>query len=129
MESLRPFARLLACFAGVGLLVAASLPHAMVGPGQWEVGKTAGSGGEKICLPDPAMLMQWEHRAKQCTRTIVTSSLDNAEVHYTCVGGGFGTSRVEVLTPRSIKVTTQGIADGLPFGYVLHARRVGACPS
>ena len=129
MESLRPFARLSACFAGAGLLVAASLPHAMVGPGQWEIGKTAGGGGEKICLPDPAMLMQWEHRAKQCTRTIVTSSLDNAEVHYTCVGGGFGTSRVDVLTPRSIKVATQGIADGLPFGYVLHARRVGACPS
>ena len=129
MESLRLFVRLSACFAGAGLLVAASLPHAMVGPGQWEVGKTSGGGGEKICLPDPAMLMQWEHRAKQCTRTIVTSSLDNAEVHYTCVGGGFGTSRVEVLTPRSIKVTTQGIADGLPFGYVLHARRVGACPS
>ena len=58
MESLRPFARLSACFAGAGLLVAASLPHAMVGPGQWEVGKTAGGGGEKICLPDPAMLMQ-----------------------------------------------------------------------
>ena len=129
MESLRPFVRLSACFAGAGLLVAASLPHAMVGPGQREIGKTAGGGSEKISLPDPAMLMQWEHRAKQCTRTIVTSSLDHAEVHYTCVGGGFGTSRVDVLTPRSIKVATQGIADGLPFGYVLHARRVGACPS
>ena len=129
MESLRPFARLSACFAGAGLLVAASLPHAMVGPGQWEIGKSASERGEKICLPDPAMLMQWEHRAKQCTRTIDTSSLDHAEVHYTCVGGDFGTSRVEVLTPRSIKVATQGIADGLPFGYVLHARRVGACPT
>ena len=129
MESLRPIARLSACLTGAGLLVAASLPHAMVGPGQWEIGKSASERGEKICLPDPAMLMQWEHRAKQCTRTIVTSSLDNAEVHYTCVGGGFGTSRAEVLTPRSIKVATQGIADGLPFGYVLHARRVGACPT
>ena len=111
MESLRPVVRLSACLAGAGLLVAASLPHAMVGPGQWEIGKTASERGEKICLRDPAMLMQWEHRAKQCTRTIVTSSLDNAEVHYTCVGGGFGTSRVDVLTPRSIKVATQGIAD------------------
>ena len=129
MESPRPIAHLLACCAGAGLLVAANLPHAMVGPGQWEISKTSGGGGEKICLPDPAILMQWEHRAKQCTRTIVTSSLDRAEMHYTCVGGGFGTSRVEVLTPRSIKVATQGIADGLPFGYVVHAHRVGACPS
>ncbi|MCY7280291.1 MAG: hypothetical protein LH610_05225 [Sphingomonas bacterium] len=101
----------------------------MVGPGQWEVGKAVGSGGDNICLSDPALLMQWEHRAKQCTRVIISSSIDRAEVHYTCVGGGFGTSRVDVLTPRSVKVDTQGIADGLPFAYVIHARRIGACPT
>ena len=129
MESLRTFARLGVFIFGASLLVAASLPQAMAGPGEWEIGKTAGGAGEKFCLPDPAMLMQWEHRAKQCTRVIVTSSLDRAELHYTCAGGGFGTSRVQVLTPRSIKIDTQGISDGLPFGYVVHARRVGACPA
>lgn len=109
------------------LLGGASLPQAMVGPGEWEVGKNAASRGEKVCLPDPAVLMQWEHRSKQCKRMIISSSLDRAEVNYTCVGGGFGTSKAQVLTPRSIKVDTQGIADGLPFSYVVHARRVGAC--
>ena len=127
MESLRSFVRLSACVACAGLLVAANLPQAMVGPGEWEIAKTASGRGEKVCLPDAGILMQWEHRGKQCTRTIGTSSLDRAEVHYTCVGGGFGTSQVQVLTPRSIKVNTQGIADGLPFGYVIHAHRVGAC--
>jgi len=129
MESLRPFVRFSARVACAGLLLSASLPQAMVGPGEWEIGKTAGGRGEKVCLPDPAMVLQWEHRGKQCTRVIVTSSLDQAEVHYTCVGGGFGTSRVQVLTPRSIKVNTQGIADGLPFSYVVHARRIGSCPA
>ena len=129
MKFLRSSLRLSACVAAAALLLGASLPQAMVGPGQWEIAKSASERGEKICLVDSGMLMQWEHRGKQCTRTIDTSSLDRAEVHYTCAGGGFGTSQVQVLTPRSIKVNTQGIADGLPFGYVIHARRVGACPA
>ena len=99
----------------------------LVGPGEWEVSKTSGGASEKLCLTDAAMLMQWEHRTRQCSRSIDTSTLDRAEVHYSCVGGGFGTSRVEVLTPRSIRVQTQGIADGLPFGYVINARRIGFC--
>ena len=129
MKSLRSSLRLSACVVAAALLLGASLPQAMVGPGQWEIAKSASERGEKICLPDPAMLMQWEHRGKPCTRTIVTSSIDRAEVNYACIGGGFGTSRVEVLTPRSIKVNTQGIADGLPFAYAVHARRIGACPA
>lgn len=121
------FGRVGASCALALMLGGASLPQAMAGPGEWEVAKTASQRGEKICLPDAAMLTQWEHRSKQCTRVIVTSSIDRAEVHYTCVGGGFGTSKVQVLTPRSLRVTTQGIADGLPFAYVVHARRAGAC--
>ena len=117
-----------ACVAFFALLMGASLPQAMVGPGEWEIGKTASGRGERACLPDPAILMQWEHRARQCTRTVQNSSLDRAEVHYTCASGDFGTSRVQVLTPRSLKVDTQGIAGGLPFGYVIHARRIGNCP-
>ena len=128
MESPHPLVRVWACVAFAGLLVGAGLPLAMVGPGEWEIGKTASGAGERTCLRDPALLMQWEHRTKQCTRTIVDTSLDRAEVYYSCAGGDFGTSRVQVLTPRSIKINTQGIADGLPFGYVIHARRIGNCP-
>jgi hypothetical protein len=34
-----------------------------------------------------------------------------------------------VLTPRTLRVATQGIAAGAPFNYVLHARRTGNCPA
>jgi hypothetical protein len=130
MESLRTVARFGACIALAALVTAASLPSAMTGPGQWEVSKSAeGSGGQRTCLADPAMLTQWEHRGKPCTRVILSSDSDHAEVHYTCVGGGFGTSKVEVLTPRTLRIDTQGISDGYPFAYVLHARRVGDCPA
>ena len=121
------FVRLAIVAACLPLVLGASLPQAMAGPGEWEIGRTPSGPGERVCLPDAAMLMQWEHRGKQCERTVVTSTLDRAEVHYSCARGGFGTSRVEMLTSRSVRIQTQGIADGLPFQYVIHARRVGSC--
>ena len=127
MMSRLSYARMGACCVAALLLGGASLPRAMAGPGEWEIGKDAASRGERVCLPDPAMLMQWEHRRKPCRRTVLNSSIDRAEVQYQCASGGFGTSRVQVLTPRSIKVSTQGISGGLPFGYTIHARRVGDC--
>jgi hypothetical protein len=130
MTLLRIPARVGACVVLAGFLIAASLPQAMSGPGEWAVSKAAnGSDAVRVCLADAAMLMQWEHRGKPCTRTVLSSSLDRAEVHYTCAGGGFGSSKAEVLTPRTLRVHTQGISDGYPFAYVLHARRMGDCPA
>ena len=40
---------------------------------------------------------------------------------------GFGQSKVTLLTPRSMRIETQGISGNLPFNYQLHARRVGDC--
>ena len=102
MISLRSVIRLGTCCAVALLVGGASLPRAMAGPGEWDIGKTASGRGERVCLPDPAMLMQWEHRGKPCRQTILDASIDRAEVQYSCPGGGYGTSRVQVLTPRSI---------------------------
>ena len=130
---MRIAAYLFACVAipGAALALAnASLPRALAQPGLWEVTKDArGSRDERRCLRDPAILTQWEHRSMQCTRVIVKSDAAHAEVHYTCPNGGFGTSKVTVLTPRSVRIETQGISDGLPFNYVVHARHQGNCPS
>ena len=107
---------------------AASLPEALHGGGLWEVStKASGIGGARHCLPDAAILTQWEHREAQCTRVVLTSAADRSEIQYTCPAGGFGTSKVQVLTPRSVRIETQGISGGLPFGYTVHARRLGLC--
>jgi hypothetical protein len=50
------------------------------------------------------------------------------QIEYSCGGAGFGHSEVTVITPRSLRIATQGISDGLPFNYVLQARRVDDCP-
>jgi hypothetical protein len=117
--------------AGGLALGAATLPATISGPGGlWEVSRSAtGANAERKCVPAASVLAQWEHRRGQCTRTVVSSTATEAVISYTCAGGGFGQSKMKVITPRTLRIETQGISGGLPFSYTLHARRVGDCQS
>jgi hypothetical protein len=120
--------------AGLGpallTLGAATLPPVLsASGGLWEISKSAtGTNAERQCVPQAAALAQWEHRKGQCTRVVISSTETDAVIHYTCTGGGFGQSKMHVITPRTLRIETQGIADGFPFNYTLHARRIGDCP-
>ena len=60
-------------------------------------------------------------------RTVVSDRGSETLISYTCNGGGFGQSKVTLITPRSLRIETQGISEKLPFNYQLHARRIGGC--
>ena len=97
-------------------------------PGLWEI---SGSGGKVLarqCVAEIAALARFEHRGKLCSARILKSSGSSAAIEYSCGGAGFGHSDIAVLTPRSLRISTQGISDGLPFNYLLQARRIGDCP-
>lgn len=119
--------------SGLGLaaiaLTATTLPRAIAGSGGlWEVSRSAtGANAERRCLPSAAMLAQWEHLGGQCTRLVVSAGPASAVIQYTCTGSGFGRSTIRVITPRTLRIETQGISQGYPFNYVLHARRLGNC--
>lgn len=112
------------------MLAAATLPPVIAGSGGlWEVSRSAtGSRSSKVCVPSAAVFGQWEHRSVRCTRDVLSSSATEAVIAYHCPSGDFGRSQVRVITPRSLRIETQGISQGFPFNYVLHARRVGDCP-
>jgi hypothetical protein len=95
--------------------------------GLWEVAGVPGSPPIRQCVGDARALAQFEHRGQVCPRTIVSDSGDSAVIEYNCSGRGFGSSKITVLTPRSLRIETQGISQGLPFNYVIQARRVGNC--
>lgn len=115
----------------VALLAGAAAPPRALAPaagGLWEVSHTAdGHNPQRLCIVSPEVLAQYEHRARRCTRVVVSDVGTTATIHYTCPTGGFGNSKVTLVTPRSLKIDTQGISDGLPFHYQLYARRVGDC--
>jgi hypothetical protein len=113
------------------VLIGAGAPHTMepARGGLWEVAHSAsGVAGQRVCVADPIMLGQWEHRDGHCSRVILSDEGDRTMINYSCSDGGFGRSEITVLTPRTLRISTQGIAAGAPFNYVLHARRVANCP-
>ena len=94
--------------------------------GLWEVSRANG-GRRNICIPDPIVLAQYENLRASCSRNVIRNQQARAEIHYTCAGGAFGQSTVELITPRSLRIETQGISGNAPFHYVLQARRIGNC--
>ncbi len=113
------------------VLVAAQSPSlfAEAQPGLWEVSGAPGAKAPmRQCFGDIAALARFEHRTSNCTAKVVRESSSSADVDYSCGGAGFGHSQVDLLTPRSLRISTQGISGGLPFNYVLQARRLDDCP-
>lgn len=102
-------------------------PLSQVEGGVWEIDRLGPGVRPRVCVTDPMWFASYEHRGKTCTRVVISDGPKGTLIHYTCAAGGFGRSKVDVLTPRSLRIETQGISDGLPFNYVLHARRVSQC--
>lgn len=126
-------ARLAICAAVAALaLTAAQRPSALAqaAPGLWEISGLPGAKTPlRQCIGDVATLVQFEHRGRSCSRKVVSERGSSAVVEYSCGGAGFGHSEVDVITPRSLRIDTQGVSDNLPFRYVLQARRIGDCPA
>lgn len=96
--------------------------------GVWEVSLSAtGAHAQRVCVADPAWLAQWESRAATCAREQIGEQANRVTFQYRCSDGAFGRSDVTLLTPRSLRISTQGISRGLPFSYQLYARHIGPC--
>lgn len=111
------------------VLAAASSPSALstAEPGQWEISRS-GAAPVKLCVGKIEALAQFEHRSRNCARDVIRNGASSATISYTCPNGAFGESVLSLLTPRSLRVQTQGISDGAPFNYTFQARRLGNCP-
>jgi hypothetical protein len=121
---------LLAATGGLLLLTAAQQPSALgtTSAGDWELTGIQGTkGAVRQCVSDLMMLTQFEHRGKHCTSKVISDRGNSTIVQYTCGPAGFGRTQIDVLTPRSLRISTQGISDSLPFNYVMQARRMGDC--
>ena len=101
-----------------------------VAGGLWELSGIPGAkAAVRQCVADPVELAMVEHKNVKCTPAILNVSGSSVKLSYQCVGGGFGQATIKTITPRSLRLDVQGIADGAPYGYVLQAHRVGDCPT
>lgn len=118
-----------AALVGVAL-VGAATPRALAPAtgGLWEVSTSAtGRNARSVCIAAPAELAQWEHRGARCVQTVLSDQGNRTTIDYQCGSAGFGRSDLTLVTPRTLRIATQGISRSAPFNYVLHARRTGKC--
>jgi hypothetical protein len=124
--------RTLTLALGAGAALAAAQPVsglAQAQPGLWEISGVPGAAAPvRQCFADVALLARFEHRTKSCSARVLRDAGSSTQIDYSCGPAGFGHSEVAVLTPRSLRISTQGISDGLPFNYVLQAHRISDCP-
>jgi hypothetical protein len=131
MARVRIVAGLCAGGAALLLLAAAARPAALAqtSPGLWEISGLPNAGtAVRQCVADTALLARVEHRGTPCTQVVIKDMPTWTVIHYTCTNGGFGQSKLTLLTPRSLRIQTQGISANYPFNYVIQARRIGNCP-
>lgn len=96
--------------------------------GRWELRLRAGHGPvEQICMSDGRRLIQLRHPAENCRRLVVEDGASEVTVQYTCTGRGYGRTSIRRESGSLVQISTQGIADGLPFDYAIEGRRVGGC--
>lgn len=110
--------------------LAATGPSALghIAGGLWEVSGAPGSQAPiRQCFADVLTLAQFEHRTRNCSRTVISDNGTSTVINYRCGPSDFGQSQVDIVTPRSLRIATQGISDQLPFNYVIQAHRVGDC--
>ncbi|HEX5258151.1 MAG TPA: hypothetical protein VFW35_05150, partial [Sphingomicrobium sp.] len=110
---------------GVAIAVSAVAPAAQpsalgqVAGGIWEVSGAPGNQAAiRQCFADVLTLAQFEHRTRNCSRTVLRDKGASTVINYSCGPADFGQSQIDVITPRSLRIATQGISDQLPFNYV-----------
>ncbi|QIL02818.1 hypothetical protein G7078_08500 [Sphingomonas sinipercae] len=119
-------------YAFLGVALTAAAPATLlsqIAPGLWEFSGPRNAPVRRVCLREPEVLARVEHQRRNCTQSIVRNDSITAIVDYTCPGAGFGNSKITMLTPRSMRIETQGISGEAPFAYVVQARRIGPCPA
>ncbi|WP_066661636.1 MULTISPECIES: DUF3617 domain-containing protein [unclassified Sphingomonas] len=94
--------------------------------GEWTLRAADGS-TRSICITDPQVMLQLQHRGMACTRFVVEDGSQGGRVTYSCPGIGNGATRVVIETPRLIRVESQGVSRGLPFAFEYEGRRTGPC--
>jgi hypothetical protein len=113
------------------VLLAAARPATLAetAPGLWEIsGFPKADATARQCVADTATLAVFENSGQNCEQVVISDTPSTTVIEYNCGNGSFGRTKLTLLTPRSLRIETQGISAKYPFNYTIQARRVGDCP-
>lgn len=116
--------------AGAAGLAAAAAP-AVLGKSRAGLWLLEGIEGSKVptrmCVADLADLARLQHQGRKCTQRALRENDLSVTFSYQCSGSDFGQTKLDWVTSQSFRIQTQGISGGLPFSYLVQARRLGEC--
>ena len=96
--------------------------------GLWELDGIEGTKSPaRLCVADLAELARLQHRGRKCSQRAIRETDSSVTFSYQCAASDFGQSRMDWVTSQSLRIQTQGISGGLPFAYLVQARRLGDC--
>ena len=97
-------------------------------PGEWTLKERGASGpGQKVCLGNPELLLQIEHRNTTCSRYVIENGPRKLRVSYKCGSAGQGVTEIKQESSSLVQIYSQGIRDNAPFSFNLEGRRTGSC--
>lgn len=96
--------------------------------GEWTL-KTRGSpgSGKKVCLGDPAVLLQIQHSGVDCSRYVIQDTPGSVRVSYKCGSSDHGVTTIKRESSGLVQIQSQGIKSNAPFSFNLEGRKTGAC--
>lgn len=104
-------------------------PLATVEPGQWDLrSRDPANPSLRLCVRDIQDLLQVRHPGQSCRHFVIEDQPTRVSVTYACPRTGHGRTDIRIETPRLVQLSSQGVADGLPFALNLEGRRTGNCP-
>ncbi|WP_373491253.1 DUF3617 domain-containing protein [Parasphingorhabdus sp.] len=96
--------------------------------GEWTLKERGASASStKVCLGNPELLLQIQHRNATCTRYVIENSPTKLRVSYKCGGAGHGVTEIKRESGNLVQISTQGISNNAPFSFKLEGRRTGSC--
>lgn len=121
-------AALAAAHAAAGEQPGALAALARLEPGQWDLrSRDPANASFRLCVRDLNDFIQLRHVGRSCSQFVVEDKPMRASVTYACPKAGHGRTDIRVETSRLIQLSSQGVADGLPFALDLEGRRTGEC--
>lgn len=96
--------------------------------GEWTL-KARGSAdtGKKVCLGDPGILLQIQHRGTTCSRYVIQDTPNSVRVSYKCGSSDHGVTTIKRESSGLVQIQSQGIEGNAPFSFNVEGRRTGAC--
>ncbi|HEY9090498.1 hypothetical protein [Parasphingorhabdus sp.] len=95
--------------------------------GEWTLKQRGSEISKKICLGNPAILLQIQHSQSSCSRYVIQDTPKSVRVSYKCGPADHGVTTIKREASNLVQIQSQGIKGNAPFSLNFEGRRTAGC--